>query len=96
MKTQFTPGPWKVIRTPSGYDHVRGSNNERISHEVTDLDLQQDEVKANAHLIATAPEMYDLLDKINSAFYTRTSKSEWISLMELTKPLLTKARGENV
>lgn len=50
--------------------------------------------KANANLIAAAAELYDLLDKINTAFYTRTSRKEWMDIMEQTKPLLRKARGE--
>lgn len=47
-----------------------------------------------AHLIAAAPEMYELLDQINMAFYTRTSRKEWLTLMEKTKPLLQKAKGD--
>ena len=47
-----------------------------------------------AHLIAAAPEMYELLAQINMAFYTRTSRKDWLTLMEKTKPLLRRARGE--
>lgn len=52
--------------------------------------------EANAHLFAAASELYDLLDKINAAFYTRTSRKEWLELMEQTKPLLQRARGKGV
>ncbi len=39
-------------------------------------------------------ELYDLLSKINEAFYSRTTRKQWLDLMEQTKPLLQKARGE--
>lgn len=48
----------------------------------------------DAHLVAAAPEMYELLSQINTAFYTRSTRKEWLELMEKTKPLLQKARGE--
>lgn len=47
-----------------------------------------------SHLFAAAPELYDLLDRINVAFYTRTTRVEWMKLMEESKPLLRRARGE--
>jgi hypothetical protein len=49
--------------------------------------------KANAELIAAAPELYEMLEKINEVFYARASEKEWLELMEQTKPLLQKARG---
>lgn len=33
-------------------------------------------------------EALELIEKINTAFYTRTSKKEWIELMSKTKPML--------
>ena len=33
-------------------------------------------------------EALELIEKINTAFYTRTSKKEWIDLMSKAKPVL--------
>ena len=33
-------------------------------------------------------EALELIGKINTAFYTRTSKKEWLELMAKTKPIL--------
>lgn len=59
------------------------------------MDAAIKEPEKLANLFATAPELYELLDQINAAFYTRTSRKEWIELMNKTKPLLQKARGES-
>lgn len=52
------------------------------------------ERQANRALLVCAPELYSLLDQINGAFYSRTSRKEWLALMEKTKPLLRKAEGK--
>jgi hypothetical protein len=88
MRTKHTPGPWK-ININANFQIYDCEMDEMIC-ELSDLK----EYKANAQLIAAAPEIYHLLQKINTAFYTRSTKKEWTDLMELTKPLLQKARGE--
>lgn len=39
-------------------------------------------------------EALELIEKINTAFYTRTSKKEWIELMAKTKPMLEICKRE--
>lgn len=106
----FTPGPWEndgediiapdipciVIsaKHPFHPGRKRVCNVDSDLNDETDEFIITDENKANANLISAAPEMYEILDKINAAFYTRTSRKEWLELMEKTKPLLQKARGE--
>lgn len=77
-----TKGPWR-------------NNHQRIfAGDVPVADsFFTEQSEANAQLIASAPELYELLSKINEAFYTRSTKKHWLELMEQTKPLLQKARG---
>lgn len=41
-------------------------------------------------------EALELIEKINTAFYTRTSKKEWIELMAKTKPMLEICKKNGV
>lgn len=94
---KHTPGPWKT-RTFTNISKnvdliavVAEIGNSLIVEPTFAIGSKEE---ANANLIAAAPEMYELLSEINTAFYTRTSRKEWLSLMEKSKPLLQKARGE--
>lgn len=95
-KPKHTPGPWSYVDA-EGYNTIEGQG-ETIAYVPSIEDFRANfktlEGQANRRLIAAAPELYDLLDKINTAFYTRTSRKEWLAIMEQTKPLLRKARGE--
>ena len=64
--------------------------------EQDELDKQMflNEHDENVRLHTHLEEVVELLDKINGAFYTRTSKKEWLALMEKTKPLITKVRAQ--
>lgn len=104
MKTQFTPGPWtlsideKKVGTISG--ETRGWGED---HLVTGLSLGagnggfSEELKANAHLIAASPEMYDSLQDLlklvqNDASSRPIEEQDKIALARLR---LAKARGES-
>lgn len=95
-KPKHTPGPWESIvrEEKDGIWAYIGPANERTYH-ILKMDACNDERQANAALIAAAPELYSLLDQINTAFYTRSTRKQWLELMEKTKPLLQKARGES-
>jgi hypothetical protein len=88
---KHTQGPWWLDHDKS----IVGANDEEVCNLNYSPDDEDDEIrmKADADLIATAPDLYEILEKINTAFYTRTSKKEWLELMEKTKPLLQRARG---
>lgn len=83
-KTKFTKGPWKVqddgygligVAFRKGYGVLVGhKDNESIS---------------NSHLIAAAPEMYEMLEHILLEPYGREDLSN-----ERIEKLLAKARGE--
>lgn len=56
----FTPGPWKAERQTQMVFHVESEDFGRIVtvHEPTQPKI----AKANAHLIASAPDLYAALD----------------------------------
>ena len=91
---RFTKGPWLAAATSVYPDREPRGFEIKIQRPIEDS-ISLEEAQANSHLVAAAPDMYELLDKINAAFYTRTSRKEWLALMEMTKPLLNKARGES-
>jgi hypothetical protein len=107
LREKYTEGPWNrgdVVEIPWGSEKAQvmciESGDTIVGLSVVrgpfiDDVCDESEAEANARLIACAPQLYDLLQRINTAFYTRTSRKEWIDLMNETKPLLMKARGEN-
>lgn len=72
-KTKFTPGPWvakfkpNVAASEISYSGNNGKYVGMFSHSVgkhEDRKKWIEEGKANARLIAAAPEMYELLEQI--------------------------------
>lgn len=93
MKPKHTPGPWKFNINKTALLALNKNNEHVFIYNASPYNSMEPNIK-DAALIAAAPELYEMVDKINSAFYTRTSRKEWLELMEKTKPLLQKARGE--
>lgn len=96
-KTKFTPGPWKVIE--------RGivAVGRFVVAEVIPDPLQKEnaairELKANAHLIAAAPELYKALEGMVIGSKLRLMLSDKDILPEsplgIAVAALAKARGE--
>lgn len=70
-ETKHTPGPWEVFQPEANDPHkgIDAANNTTIirygDFEGCNVGVQgatQEERDANAHLIASAPELYDALD----------------------------------
>ncbi len=80
-KQQHTPGPWSVQKSRFGLsvikeNHWRGGNRpicESIDYKEV---LNPDEDRANAHLIAAAPEMLEALEAINTELKRVKSECE--------------------
>jgi hypothetical protein len=100
METKFTQGPWdvlgEIVIAEKGHKTIKPlcSFNGRISPQ---------EDKANAHLIAAAPDMYKEIEQ-DILWLQRLSKGYVIGSCELRscilriktkKSLLAKARGES-
>ena len=95
---KFTPGPWKVGRphnedVPSAingwnyYPIYYGNDEEQVCDIVYN--------KADAALIAAAPEMYEALEKIADINpYTITSEVAY-EIIDIAGAALRKARGES-
>ena len=49
--------------------------------------------KENGHLVAAAPEMLDLLKRLNEDFYVKGKWDSLAALMKETKPLIRRAEG---
>ena len=98
MSSQHTPGPWKCLpeEADKPYIRVRGTalgRRYKIANVmdprysgVTDQDFE--ETRANARLIATAPDMYAALQEISQISEYNTSSMGWV--VELVKTVLKK------
>ena len=70
MKTQYTPGPWKVDGSGMGIYTETPVNCAGFCPVVAGTarpDVTLTEARANAHLVAAAPELLEFLRKIESA-----------------------------
>ena len=87
MDTKFTPGPWVI----AGHFIINEDNvdiAEIVPHNVHGRQI------ANAHLIAAAPDMYDVLRKVSEAIQYNLL-DQYAAMYEIEK-ILAKARGEHV
>ncbi len=89
-KPIFTPGPWHESDDISDPCYIVGKGRIVCSIKYHE---PYDEADANAHLIAAAPEMYAMLERImdyrtGGPFIANPTKTEEIY------NLLAKARGE--
>ncbi len=84
-KTKWTPGPWIIYRR-----YIQGSNC--TIGKLSEWTAFEEEREANASLISTAPELYDVLSRILEEL---PSKRDWLDpvLEKRAKDALSKARG---
>lgn len=89
METKFTKGPW-IARgsTPSRIYGMQRKDKEVI---VAATGSVINEAGANAHLIAAAPEMYEMLYGLYYGAAITGDDSEWV---DDVGAILAKARGE--
>lgn len=88
---KFTPGPWRVGKSIyQSQARVVAEKGGRVSDVFA---YEEDQAHANAALIATAPEMYDLLEWMFKQFDASDSE-EMVALGWKIEELLKKARGE--
>ena len=87
---KFTPPPWSV---PSK-GNIRGAVVEKDGEVVCDpsgAGRHEDDAEANARLIASAPEMYYILDIIDTYHAVKGVNNRWERTIS---KLLKKVRGE--
>ena len=101
MNTKFTKGEWIVYDKNDDWGNIRGEElvigmssynedytNHYCSHKIT-IESDEDESRANAHLIAAAPDMYEMLEMLvnGDSINDHSIEREVVTL-------LAKARGE--
>jgi len=91
MNTKFTPGPWAIYQMPN-YKFGIDSGDEEVVECHTHGADNAISSEANAHLIAAAPLMYNLLDQASSLMFSSTAQRNAICDQMLN--ILAKARGE--
>ena len=90
-EAKFTKGPWVARgKTPSRIYGMQRKDKEVI---VAATGSVINEAGANAHLIAAAPEMYEMLEYVMKCAAMQDNLT--IDANEISK-LLAKARGEHV
>jgi hypothetical protein len=104
-QTKFTSGEWKWATGDGTEKDVCITTDERNLSgmgNICELDVFFDgefgiEQKANANLIAAAPDMYAMLEDSRTmlrAFHTNTGSMGAIAQVRFIDDLLKKARGE--
>lgn len=88
---KHTPGPWKIVDAWNDY-MVEGQNGEEIiwqdgPHDTPTIN------KANARLIAAAPDLLEALITLNDACRT-PSQIGVLHGLELARAAIAKAKGE--
>ena len=92
MKQQgkFTPGPWSRIRAyedkPQLFDVVGG-------HPATTI-VAKDVHSLNVTLIAAAPEMYELLERIGGLLELGLSLDDWRAIKDEGRRIKAEIDGE--
>jgi hypothetical protein len=92
MKTQFTPGPWKVDSVLAQV--VPGKDIPICKLWWPTMHRTEGETKANARLIAKAPDMYELLSEIGGMHIIGTSGLDLEAHGKINN-LLAEIRGES-
>lgn len=98
--SNHTPGPWQVIdgHYPGFLKIIGASFEPSIVTCATDLDFKDFCARtADAHLMASAPELLEALETLKDAFIIAVGdKSPYAkSALELPLAAIAKARGES-
>lgn len=93
-KPKFTPGPWFFLNQT---EYIAISGTDKYKRYVAEIDTRifgssQEEMKANARLIAAAPEMYSVLKEILGSHICQ-DRLDQVDLKKITG-ILKKIEGE--
>ncbi len=95
MKTEFTKGEWSIKQSPLKTSFVIVPEDSRLNDEFSIAVINGSDKKANAHLIASAPDMYAILEALSNF----NCPCEYISESEMAafdkiESILKSVRGE--
>lgn len=90
---KHTPGPWKVWTHPRNENevYVDGANGRSVCYVIHDDD-ERKEQKADAVLIAAAPDLLEALKAYQEA--NRVSNDSQAELYEMAEAAIAKAEGK--
>lgn len=104
-KEKFTPGPYNaVIEDHSMCDtgdyyttfciEAEKECKKRVFAQLFSFHDNDDETEATTHLLAAAPDMYALLDMMQTFLEVSGDENTRIAFLTQIKKVLAKARGE--
>jgi hypothetical protein len=95
---KHTPGPWKILSgNYGGVTSINASIRERIctlKETINPKDGNSTNYKANAHLIAAAPEMLEACRQAEITLISWGETSEYSPIRQLLKNAIDKAEGK--
>ena len=91
-----TPGPWRVTVNPARGILVKGPNAYvMMRHPLTKSWKRNQELYANACLVAAAPELYEALEAAYMVLKPQKSRfEEYVNAVTLARAALAKVREE--
>lgn len=93
--SKHTAGLWQISK--NGFTI---NTDESFIVDCNSVDISNEECKANAHLIAAAPEMLETLEAVAKAFvddyFLEGEPDRALKYIEQIQKLIRKAKGENV
>ena len=87
-EAKFTPAPWEVH--PDCPDMVRCSLG-----VVAEMYLDRGQNETNSHLIAAAPDLYDVLQELEESVDYWSEYDVPLGIQDRIRNVLRKARGEH-
>lgn len=97
---KFTPGPWSIEPHGNALTLYSGRSNQRHGLNLMRLDEGDRNMEANNALIASAPDLYDVAEKMLARFELYAGVDDMHAghhdkaLLDQARVTLAKARGE--
>lgn len=97
--TNWTKGPWFINDTYSTFLEISGNDEIDVCQVEADYDelnqcyMANNENKANAHLIASAPDLYEALESM--CYFMSWKYGDEDQFVTVARKALAKARGES-
>jgi hypothetical protein len=92
MTTKHTPGPWGYHVTVDGDAIVAGGGKIRVAEALV-RDVSHEDERANARLIAAAPDLLAALEALARSF-SAVAYAAWTPEMHAAVAAIAKAKGE--
>ena len=102
MNAPWTPGPWRQVWSTNGHFMIGIAGQDGVGVTDSRFNLwsgDDAEAKANAHLIAAAPDLAEALEKLLADYVAlvgaaRVIAPDEIDVVIAARAALAKARGE--